>query len=90
MKSIENYSIQEDIVSRTVQGEEVLVDLVSGTYYGLNEVGTFIWQEIKKNKSSNEIAIALCEAYDIGLDEAEKDIIKLFNDLNKKGVVKIH
>ena len=37
------YRIPEDVVSREVGGEAVLLNLATGTYFGLDGVGTEIW-----------------------------------------------
>jgi hypothetical protein len=36
--------IRDDVLSRDLQGEEVILDLNTGVYFGLDPVGTRIWQ----------------------------------------------
>jgi len=38
------FTIPEGVVSREIEGETVLLNLESGRYFGLNAVGTRVWQ----------------------------------------------
>ena len=41
-----------DILSRILDGEAVLLDLASGTYFGLNPVGSRVWELISASKTA--------------------------------------
>jgi hypothetical protein len=45
----QKYQISPDVLSQEVHGETVLLDLAGETYFGLNEVGTRIWQLLKQD-----------------------------------------
>lgn len=57
------YVISKDILSKTVDNEEVLVDLISGTYFGLNAQGTFIWNHLKKGTPQQDIFTLMNEEF---------------------------
>jgi len=44
-----------------ILAEAVILDLKSGVYYGLNDVGTRIWHLIQEPKTLNEIQDAILE-----------------------------
>jgi hypothetical protein len=37
---------RKDVLSRTVDGEGIMIDLASATYFGLNGIGNRIWELI--------------------------------------------
>ena len=43
--------IPDGVVFREVKGEAVLLELETGRYYGLDEVGTRIWQLLVSTRS---------------------------------------
>jgi len=64
-----------DVLSQEVSGETVLLDLNNENYFGLNEVGTRIWQLLQEQ---NDLEII----YDIMLDEYEVDAKRLRKDFD--------
>ena len=79
-----HYSISPEAVFRDVAGEEVILDLQSGTYFGLNKTGTEIWNLIQQEKSVESIASFLGEEYGIPEKIALEDAQKLVSELLKK------
>ena len=41
--------LRDEVAFRELNGEGVLLDLVSGTYFGLNEVGARLWTLLSQN-----------------------------------------
>lgn len=79
--------ISKDVLSKTVGEEEVLVDLNSGTYFGLNPVGTQIWSLIKAGYSQEKIITELCEAYLADPQEIQTDVADFLKQLKEKNFV---
>ena len=75
--------IGKDVVSRLVQNEEVILNLVTGTYFGLDEVGTFIWDKMKSEASLDEIFQELVEEYESEPARIKKDLLALAQKLQK-------
>jgi hypothetical protein len=70
-------------------GEEVILDLDSGIYYGLNEVGASIWKLIQEAKSVTEIKKAIMEEYDVQPDRCETSILRLLNELAERNLISV-
>ncbi|GAA0266978.1 hypothetical protein GCM10009127_03230 [Alteraurantiacibacter aestuarii] len=72
----------DDVVSRSVGGEAVLLNLSSGTYFGLNEVGSAIWELLDK-QSLNLAGICdqIEEEFDVTRDQLESDVAALVEKL---------
>jgi len=82
-------SIKADVVSRKVQDEEVVLDLGSGTYFGLNEIGTKVWEMLKEKVPLEHLSEKIAEEYEVSLKRAQKDVNTLVMTLEKKGLIEI-
>jgi hypothetical protein len=80
-------AISTDVVAREVGGETMLLDLASGTYFGLDAVGGSFWQLLEGGKSPLEARDALLDAYEVGPDRLERDLETLLDDLAANGLV---
>jgi hypothetical protein len=79
--------ISPNVLSRTVGDEEVLLDLSTELYYGINPTGSRIWQLLKEGKSPREISRHLADEFEITAEEAYQDVLDFINYLQKKGLV---
>lgn len=79
--------VASNIVSRKVQDEEVILQLDSGVYYGLNEVGTEIWHMMKSGKSLRQIITQVSRDYEIPSKRITDDLFTLVKDLKKRKIV---
>jgi hypothetical protein len=76
----------KDAIFRDLNGESVILDLVSGTYFGLNPVGTRIWQLIERHGRLQTVLDELRQEYEAGPDELERDLLDLVNRLADAGL----
>lgn len=76
-------------VSSDLAGEAVILDMPSGTYYGLNAVGASIWQLVQVPKTVTQIRDAVLDEYEIDADTCEGDLFTLLGDLHEKGLIEV-
>ena len=73
----------EDALFQDVGGEAVLLDLASERYFGLDPVGTRIWELLGQDQSLEAVAATLCAEYEGEPDRIRKmlssDQYKLYN-----------
>jgi hypothetical protein len=81
-------TVAPDIVFREVDGEAVILNLDSGLYFGLDQVGTRIWQLIQQHGSLQKVFETMCEEFDVGSDTLERDLLGLMDELCAKGLVR--
>ena len=81
------FRIPDHVVARRIGGETVILDLDSGTYFGLDPVGARIWDLIGDGKSLGEIRAALLAEYDVGEEELAADTERLLAELRSNGLV---
>ena len=82
------WTASKNTVSCEVEGEMVLLDLQSGTYFGLNAVGAEIWNQITRHKSFAEIQHHLLGQYRVTPEQCEEEVLSLMTKLTEKGLVK--
>ncbi|WP_295634732.1 PqqD family protein [Novosphingobium sp.] len=79
-----------DVVVRQVGGETVLLDIVSGKYFGLDAVGARVWQLIEGGAGS---LIDACDQigaeYDVPRDVLEQDVLALAGKLVEHGLAAV-
>jgi hypothetical protein len=77
------------VVFRQLDDEAVLLDLESGTYFGLNAVGTRVWQLLAEHADLKTVLNTLADEYDADLAELERDLLTLSEELCARGLTEI-
>ena len=77
----------ENVVSRELEGEAVILNLESGVYFGLNEVGTRIWALIQQHGSLRKVLEAALQEYEVAPQVLENDLLQLIEQLQARGLV---
>lgn len=76
-------------VSCDLAGEAVILHLQDGVYYGLNPIGTRIWNLIREPKAVREILGTLLEEYDVAQDRCEQDLLTLLQELALRQLIEV-
>ena len=76
--------LSPDVVFRNLDGEAVLLDLGSGRYFGLNEVGTRIWQMIEGGRDASAIVDVLTDEYAADRATIAADVARLLDELRSR------
>jgi len=79
-----------DIVAREIEGEIVIIPLVSGIgdledeLYTLNETGRAIWKLLEGRRTLREVAAELASEYEPPIEEIERDVTGLVDELLRR------
>ena len=76
-----NISISSEVLAQEVDGETVLLDLQSESYFGLDEVGTRIWQLLQEHNELQKVFDMMLEEYDVDAKQLENDLNELLEKL---------
>lgn len=87
MNLSDRVSIPAQVMARTVGDETVILDLASGTYFGLDPVGARIWGLMGESKTLAEICGQMLEEYEVSREELERDTLKLAQVLAAQGLI---
>lgn len=81
-------AVQEQI-SSDLAGEAVILNLKSGVYFGLNEVGAKIWSLIQQPQSIQGLRDALLTEYDVEPEICDRDLLQLIQDLKAADLIEV-
>ncbi len=78
-----------DVIFRRVEEGAVLLSAKDEVYFGLNEVGAFIWETLTPElDSSDDIRDALVQKYpDVDPDVIAVDLAEILDELVKAGML---
>ena len=81
--------IPDDVVFRELAGEAVILNLASSTYFGLDPIGTRIWQLCEAHGSLRAVWEAMQEEFDAPGETLQSDLLTFIDDLSAKGLVQV-
>ena len=76
-------------ISCNLDGQAAILNLKSGVYYGLDEVGAMVWNLIASPRRIGEICDALIQSYDVDAARCSRDLMVLLCDLENHGLIKV-
>ena len=82
-------SVKDDVLFRELDGESVLLNLDNETYYGLDEVGTRIWELLSSSPSVQQAFDTMLGEYDVQPEQLREDLQKLIQDLTEQGLIQV-
>jgi hypothetical protein len=90
--SLDSTVVRKDnnLMGGEMGNETVLMDMNSGDYLGLNEVGSSIWKIIVEPKSVSEICTELMEKYDVDAPTCEAETLKYLNQLVTENMLTVN
>jgi len=90
MQLSDKVTTSDDVVARVVAGETVLLNLATGTYFGLNEVGGRVWHLLDTEGCSlAEVCEKVQAEFEVSGDVAEADLLALLDRLSEHGLVEL-
>jgi hypothetical protein len=82
-------TINPDITFRELDGEIVILNLETGIYFGLDEVGARTWRLIEDHGSLGTVFAVLRSEYDAAPVVLERDLLELVDHLCAKGLTRV-
>jgi len=78
---------RDRVMAQQVEGESVLLDIDSGEYFSLNEVGGRVWDLCDGTRTVSSIVGVLCDEFDVDQSTAVGDTNDLLETLAGAGLV---
>ena len=82
-------AIHSDVVSRDLEGEAIILNLESGTYFGLDPIGTRIWSLLQEDGSLRRTFELLEHEYDVEPERLKADILRLVGELRANNLLSV-
>jgi len=83
-------SVAPSVIFQEVAGEMVILDLESESYFGLDAVGTRIWQLIDEHGDLRRIFTTLLAEYEVEEAQLRGDLEALISDAAGRGLITLH
>ena len=77
----------DHVVMRELEGEAILLNLETETYFGLDEVGTRIWTELVASPDVERACEVLQEEFDVEPSVLRGDVERLAAELVETGLL---
>ncbi len=86
MKQV-TYKISSEVVTQEIAGETVVLDLNSESYFGLDKIGTRLWQLLQQQEDLQGITEIMLNEYDVEEKQLQNDLQKLVSELVDEGLI---
>ena len=83
-----DYEVSPDTLFREMRGGAVALNLKTGQYYSLNEVGTRMWVLLQQEESLDAVVSAIVADYKVGAEQAAQDLTRLLQELQENGLIR--
>jgi len=80
-------TVSEDVVAREIEGEMIIIPIVSGIgdmddeLYTLNETGHAIWHKLDGKRTLRDVLVLLANEFEAPIAVLEKDVLGLVGEL---------
>ena len=64
-----------------------MLNLKSGLYFGLDEVGAWIWQALKEPRPAVELCQAVRDRFEVDETQCQAQVLEFLTELEKAGLV---
>jgi len=82
-------SVPEHVMARQLGDDCIILDMATGTYFGLDAVGSRAWQLLTENGSLEKISEQLAREYDVTPHQAAADLARLVDELTANGLLSV-
>jgi len=79
----------DDTVFSTIDGETVMMSISNGMYYGMDTIGSRIWELIAQPRKVMDLCHMLQDEFDVEQEPCLRDVLEFLNDLADENIVKV-
>jgi Coenzyme PQQ synthesis protein D (PqqD) len=84
------YAPSENVIARSIGTETVLLNVETEAYFGLNEVGSVVWDSlVARPLDADDIVSVVTSNFEVARETAEQDVNALLKSLLDQGLVKV-
>ena len=81
--------LSPDQVSCDLNGEAAILNLKTGTYYGLDPVGATVWKLLEQPCTIESLREAMLQKYEVDAQRCESDLLDLLEKLKAEGLIDV-
>jgi hypothetical protein len=76
-------------VSCALGKESAILNLKSSVYYGMDPVGTCVWDWLQHPRSIEELRNKILDEYEVDAERCEKDLFALLEKMHAEGLIQV-
>jgi hypothetical protein len=77
------------IIASDLDEKKVMMNIESGKYFGLDSVGSRVWELIEKPHTVRDLVMELLNEYDVEESTCLQDVLAFLNKLHDQGIIEI-
>jgi hypothetical protein len=77
----------DEPLTALVDGDTVMFSAKHGAYFGLDEVGTRIWDLLEQPRSLEDVCATLCSEFDVDAATCRRDVSALVEEMRRASLV---
>jgi hypothetical protein len=78
---------EEEVASKVIDGEAIIINLANGVYYSTDKVGAFVWDLLQTGHTLEEVIAAVTRHYDVSREQAESNVRQFVQELVEENLV---
>ena len=79
----------ESLMFSDLDGETVMMSTESGKYYGLDDIGSRIWELIEQPHSVGDLCDTLITEFEVDRDTCQQHVLDFLEELKDEGIVTV-
>jgi hypothetical protein len=83
------HAIPTDVLTAHLEGEAVLLDMVTRKYFQLNGTAAKIWKYLERGTDRRDLVTRLCSEYDVEPGVAETELGRILDELTDRGLLRV-
>jgi hypothetical protein len=76
-------------ISCPLGDESAILNLNNTVYYGLNPVGTRVWELLQKERRVGELLDTLLDEYEVEPECCQRDLFELLEKMRSEGLIQV-
>jgi len=80
---------RDDLVSAPIDKETALMSIEQGNYYGIDEVGTRIWEIISDETTVSDLCGKLLDEFEVDEETCREETLRFLEDLASEKLIVI-
>ena len=90
IKNTERHYIRNsDLIATEVDGDTVMMSIERGEYYGIDGVGSRVWELLERPVTLGDIVAIVCAEFDVDPITCQTDMELFLRDLESNGLVSL-
>jgi len=78
-----------DQIATEVDGEVLMMHIESGNYFGLNEVASFLWNQLDTPRTVAALCVAVQTEFKVDEERCQADTLAFLEDMISDGLVEV-